>query len=557
MLIVFLVLLCAFIVPCQNLEEKNNELNQINQRGKEAPLANEIIRDLALIVSPRDSEDARFLREQSVAFNLALHNEGTTPQTVLAISSNRSTPVLRILDADGKPIGEYTPNDMFNRMLKSRGRRRPPPKSIEIKPGLVNTTWVNLWTYMPPLPSGSYAFEIRHFTDSGSAPMTSNRLSFEIMDARVLNHAIAYESFSRMVSTLAWVAEPYDERYKPRLLLRLSNFSAHHTIQQGSTFCGEVSADTLLALSQIPPGERSSWLGWLSVVSDNKVELIQHNMTFPRWRSGPMELSLTDIQPLPRFPDRGYAVFLATGTDLDGKAALTGLVVKEGEADPSPWTLPISTNPTRSACAFDVTGPISLLLVSEEENSEGKTITLITRLDVDESGQIATPERIIRTTENKALAVAVDMRPNAPQAFIVLEAHPQKYDHLALIRIPVDGKPEIPELASLEGWPAMTRAGKDYEWPPGQGTVDRASEVRIPLAATQVSLEIDLNGTPWMAMVDEQGDFYATRLDGQPLTFLRENGEFQSESLHIAALSRGLTISCFSQRGALVHLGGL
>ena len=188
--------------------------------------------------------------------------------------------------------------------------------------------------------------------------------------------------------------------------------------------------------------------------------------------------------------------------------------------------------------------------------------TNFSRLEVEETGAVSVAEHPVYSTYNELLAVAVDMRPNAPLAFLVLEADPEQHDHLTLVHIPLTGDPEIRDLGLVEGWPFVVERVEQprRRWPdePEEDPAVRVTEVRRALRAIEVSLEVGLDGTPWLALVDEQGSLYGGRLDGPPLALLRQgepDGTFKATKPHAAALARGVTLSAFTETGALFHAG--
>lgn len=240
-----------------------------------------------------------------------------------------------------------------------------------------------------------------------------------------------------------------------------------------------------------------------------------------------MDLPVSDALPVPRFPDRQHAVFLATGNGKDG-TKLTGVVVREGERAPRPWGVPLSSRVTRSACLFGATGAISLLFASEEGRTTGFIL-----LDVDETGKVTKDERVVRATPNEVLALTADMREGAPPAFLVLEADREKHDHLALVRLLLTGKSEVMNLTPMPGWP-----------------VTGEREERKPLRAAEVFLDVGPDGSAWAAMVDDQGNLYGGRLD-RSLMLVREAKRAKGLFPHVAALRRSLTISCFTADGMI------
>jgi hypothetical protein len=273
---------------------------------------------------------------------------------------------------------------------------------------------------------------------------------------------------------------------------------------------GPVPPGARVAVSQLAPDGAGNWTGWVAVVAGGSVELVRHNMAHPLWRSGTAALPLRDPLAVPRFPDRGHAVFLATGAGPGGPA-LAGLVAPPGTPMGKVWSVPLRAQPTLSACAFMATGAISLLLVSQD----GKE-TRLSRIDVDDSGKVTSPERVVRTTGRRVLAVTADVRAGSPLSFLILEADQNR---LALGTIPLVGEARFPEPTPLPGWPAVP---------------------------AEVDLEVAMNGTVLLAVIDAQGNLYG----GTPSDGLEPAGARVSQPRAVA-IYKGVVYSGFTDKGYL------
>lgn len=509
----------------------------LNRKGNTMPGSQK--GEVVLLIRPRPAEGLPLLPEQSAEFEVILRNDSVAAQSVLSLSGNQGTPSIRMLDNKGQVLGIYNADGRYERKLgKPRGPR--PADLEELAPRQDTQIEWNLWGFRDPLPPSEFDVEVQHRLDASGNRLTSNRLHFDILPAQIGSLALGYESSGRLVSFLAWIAKPATPKGPPRLLVRMSVASRPQLVQAGATPHFEVSEDARVAVGQIPPDGVVSWLSWVAVVSNQNAEMLRLNNTYPKWRSPKLALPIRDAVPVPRFPDRGHAVPLATGTLEDGRPALAGAVVKEGDAAAAPWRVPLSALPRFSACTFGNSGPIALLFVS----TEGGT-NVVRRLDVDESGAVVSAEREVRRTPHEVLAAVADLRPGAPPAFLLLEANPQQHDRIAIIRVPLNGPPEDAELKPLNGWPMVA------DPPESQG-----GSAQRPLRATEVTLEVAMDGTPWLAFINESGAFYGGPLNGTALTKLREaDGQSRSTRPQIAALGRATTFSCFTEQGRLFHAG--
>ncbi len=222
-------------------------------------------------------------------------------------------------------------------------------------------------------------------------------------------------------------------------------------------------------------------------------------------------------------------MFLATGK-ASGHPALAGVMVRRS-APAKTWTVPLSGVPDHSACAFGLKGPISILLTYDD----GKTARL-SRIDVSEDGQVLSNEHVVRETPNRVLAVVTDMRSRQPVSFMALEADRVRHDRVALVKVPLEGNVQATPMRVLAGWPAVSVNG----------------EVR-PDQARQLTIEMGLDGAPWVALTDSRGDLIGGRLS-RPLALLRD-GKTGGPALfpQLGLIVIGAAISCFSEDGMLHH----
>jgi hypothetical protein len=251
-------------------------------------------------VSPRGW--ARLLPEQEAALNLTVSNHGGNETKIFALTGNRDTPVFQIFDERGEMLGEVDPAVRARRVT---GHVKPVPGARKVKslaPGAQEATWVNLWKYIDPLPPGRYGVEATHIVDEEGSFVRSERIAFEIVPASVSMVRSSYGSHLHDTSFVVWVAHPTHGGDPSELLLRLSAFGKQTLVQNGATSLGNRGGMAWIALSA--PTERSSENGWVAVASGHGFEMIFQEMTIPRWRSGPLDLGLSGLQPVPRFPDR-------------------------------------------------------------------------------------------------------------------------------------------------------------------------------------------------------------------------------------------------------------
>lgn len=479
---------------------------------------------LTLIAAPRGGA-ARLVLEQAAAFDLTLRNDGPQPQAAAALDGNLTTPVARVLDAAGKVLVEAGPAASLEKVVGNVGPIAPPPPLVRTyAPGESESMWINLWTLTAPLSPGAYSFEAaHHLPPGGSGVVRSNRVPFEIVPARAAACAGGYDSASRMASVLAWIAAPREG--SARLLARLSGFGNHGEVQQGGTQLAEVPADARVAVSHVLSG---TWMGWIAVAAGRRLELFRHNMSHPTWQSGPIPVELDEITLVPRFPDRERGLALAAGKSPRGPA-LVGVAAQEGGPAPSAWAVPIAAAPELAACWFGPQGPAVVLLADDDG-----TNARYTRIDVDERGAVVTAEHVVRTSPNRALAIAADLRPGAPPAFMALEGSRIAPDRLALIHLPIGGRPSVVPFAPAPGWPSVVEQGGPR-----------------PLAAAEVSLDVAPDGAAVVAVVDERGGLSGGRLDGTPLRSIRSPAEGRTSCPHVAAFPARINVAGFTEEGAL------
>ncbi len=498
------------------------------------PVVPEVERPEVMLKAKQRGEPSRLLPEQAAAFDLALKNGSAAPEKGVAVDGNMSTPVVRVLNEKGELLFEKSGQAMGERVAGNFGALPPvPPKMITLDPGAEQALWVNLWSYHDPLGFGAYTFEAMHHWKTDGAVLTSRRVPFAIVPAKVSSAALGYDSSSKMASVLAWIAAASDGKEPPKLLVRLSGFGNHANVQQGATDLGRVPQDARVAVSQIPPDGKPNWLGWVAAVSSSGVELVQHNMTQPLYRTGMLPLRVQGAVAVPRFPDRGHAVFLAVGRGSSGPE-LTGFTVKPGAGPTPAWVIPLASPVMMAACSFGASGPITVLMSFDDGQS-----TKVSRIDVSETGIVLAPEQVVRTTPNRLVAMEVDMRPNATPGFVILEQSRAIPDRLAMVRLPLSGAPPpIVPFAPLLGWP----------------TAEDGGQKRL-LPATAIDVEVGFDGVPRALVADERGRLFGGKLDGSALTQLREGGA-PSLFPHIAALGAGVKSACFTQDGLLAHVGG-
>lgn len=473
----------------------------------------------------------RLVPEECAYFDVALHNSGASAMKAYDLDNNMDSPVYTLYNSAGGQIQSVTHETMTERMTGG-GMGEPmdvPPSLVTVPPGGSKASFLDLWNYMTPPGKGLYGLGARDRTADG-AWIESNRLRFEIVDAQVKDVAFGYEDVMRGSSLLLWVAIP-EGGGAPLLLARLSTLDIHRVAQWSGNPLGTVDAAARLAIAGKPIEGTPNDVGWFAVVEHGQAELIHHFRTSPQWRSPKIALPAADFRPVPGFPDREHAVFLATGSGPHG-AALAGVKTLEDEKMGNAWSVPLEAAPRFAVCAFRKTGPIALLLVSY-----GNGQTRLSRMDVDEDGKVAAAQHMARTTSNHVLALAVDQRPGQPQAFVAVEQDPNEADRLFVTRVPLQGEVQVREIPHQTGWPV--RQGR-------------------PAQTHTAELQIAWDGRPILAMSDETGRYYAGSLQEGSLMEVggAANGA-QAIGLHIAALKRQIAFGAFTAAGKLEFLGGL
>jgi hypothetical protein len=428
-------------------------------------------------------------------------------------------------------LGEYDAMERRERVVGHTGIMSIEPASeVSLPPGEKEEQWVGMWAFRDPLPPGKYSFSASHEVTAGSH-LASARVPFEIRPGRVESMALSFDGPARLNSITAWISK-MEGSANPRLLIRQSGFTSHAVTQVGATSNGEFAEGSLVALSAMPADARFPPFNWAAVVSGSTVQLVQHSMGIPAWRSPAIPLNLSGAIPIQRFPNRGHAVFLATVAGSSG-GALVGAVVKRGDTSPHVWKIQLQSRPVQAACAFEMAGAITVLY----SNTEGATSRLH-RLDVSEDGQLLKPETVVRESRNRVLSIVADLRPEQPASFIVLEEDTARANLLGFSRFPINGSVSTSELREMPGWPMAESHG-----------------VKIPERAANIGFDLDIGGTPWLAITLQDGRFYGGRLDGSLAELF--DGEKQRCSFpHPAGVAKSMTLSCFLENGMMFHSGG-
>ena len=529
---------------------------------------------------------SRLLPGEAAMFDLIFRNLSTHEERFESMTGNAATPVFQLYDSAGHLLGHFDPVSAQRRTSGHVKFAPAPPEMVYLRNGVQDGTAVNLWDYTDPLPPGIYRLDVSHQPTEGAAFIHANAVTFEIVPAIVTQAAMTYGTSDHANSLLSWIARAADGKTPPELLIRLSANGNTGMIFVGATPAGPVDKDVALASSSLPPFSEQGQKGWLAIASGEKLELLHHAMAHLDWRSGPIPLPLTHLQPISGFPDRERALFLATGRAASG-AALLGLAltsdpardamppdtrptlqpgpsesmgadpdalidpgpppssprpmptpppapVKKRELPPyHPWTIPLKGEPIRAAAAFDAEGPVSVLLVYDDNGQ-----LRLSRIDVDEAGRVVAPEKSLLTGHESTgiLAIAVDKRKGYPISFVVLAADRQEHNRLALIRLPLEGAPVSRDFPGLAGWPMKADNGH-----------------HVPFAAAEAAMDIAQDGTPWLAMVDENGRLYGGPLDGSALRLLRDHGKCSHP--FVAALAEEVTPGCFTETGELFPEG--
>ena len=538
--------------------------------------------DLHLTVAP--SNWTQLFPEQAATFDLILHNASDSEATVLSLTGNGSTPILRLFDSQGRPLGQFDPGLRQKRTGGHKQYTPPPPEIAYIRNGFDDGTVVNLWSFIDPLPPGHYSLQASHQYSPEGSWMDSKPVSFEIIPARISSVGTGYSTSNHISAVTSWVASSANGGGAAEALIRLSAPGHLESVRRGAFPIGPIPPATRLSTSGLPPYSDYGDAGWISLIDNSKLELIQHRMARVSWRSGEIPVPVTNLQAVARFPDRGHAVFLGTGVNAAGKPVLAGLRVEADDkrnaappqqgrqlqpgpsastvmhneppiipADPeeiaraaerrkpparpplppySPWFVPLAGRPVHSMALFEMEGPISVLLVYEEQ---GKVT--FAQIDVDESGKVLAPERVLGASPAKLLGLAVDARQGSPLAFVALMAtDPNRPDRLGLLRLPLVGPGKMSGVPAFQGWPTRTENGVSH-----------------PLQATETAFEMAQDGTPWFAMVDETGRLFGGPLNGSAMPLLRSKDKCSHPLL--AALNEQVSPGCFTEAGLLFSPG--
>jgi hypothetical protein len=483
---------------------------------------------IQLLVSPRANRPTFLYPEQTADFDIVLLNAGGTAAKVKALEGNLDTPLIRMFGTRGI-IGEFDKRAMGARMAGDAATLvQPSPQMVTLAPGARNATWANLWSFHDALPPGSYSVDVVHELDEAGSSVTSDRLKFEIVPVRVADAALGYDSRNRSQTLLAWLSG-MERATKLRLLVRESGFAGHGSLHQGGTMLGEYDPGSRVAVSHLPWDARIAPVGWVAVFpKDGRVDVIRHASTFPQGSAAHVNLGLRNAMPVPRFPNRGHAVVLATGLSANGSPELAGALVAL-DGGKAAWHVPLKAMPKLTTCAFMQTGGIQLLLVSDD----GKQ-SVVRKIEVDENGKVLSPEQTIRTTNNEIVAVAVGQR--SPQAFfLMLESDRKQHGQMTLWKTPASGQPNLTmtDLGSVRGWPAR-----------------QATEGPQMQPARTLTLEQAPDGSAWIAMTDPKGDLYCGQVDGT-LTLLREAKGSELLFPHVAALRTGVACFGFESNGSM------
>ncbi len=461
--------------------------------------------------------------EQSAIFDLFLTNTATETANLPDFDSNRWTPVYRIFNSAGERLLELTISDLYARFGAEMGEPNPEPPQLTPVPakGTIES-WLDLWSFTPPLPKGDYSLVLHHVLNpETNEAVDSAPVPFSVVDANVREAVLSYEDQKLETSVLAWLAAPI-EGGDPEILVRLSALNNHRSAQRSGNAFGKTPSGSKLALSAKPREGTPTDQGWLSVVSGSTLTLFYMNRAAQVWKSEPVTLPFAHPLPVPGFPDRDHGVFLASGVLPNGESALAGVVSPNEGPAAEPWVLPLKSNPTLTACAVTATGPIPLLLATETP-----TETTLARLDVFETGTAEAPERTVHASPNRLLALLPN-RPTAPPGFLAVLSNREKPNLLTVVRIPLSGDPEVTELPPIPGWPTL-----------------EISHFRLAYATNDQAV---------FAFLDELGNYYAGALDGSPVALIAPPSGIALP--HIAALHQRLTFAAFTDLGSLIFLVG-
>ena len=487
--------------------------------------------------------------EQSAFFDFSLLNAGSAPAEVMAFYGNDTTPVYRIFDSAGKLTDELGIRDLERRFNADMGDPVPqPPRLMKIAAGKSRQGWVDLWSYRAPLPAGHYQFAMAHRFTPGAELIESNRVPFQVVDAEVADVALGYAEQDHSTSLMAWLASAPGGG-EGRILMRQSSTLKHNSAQRSGMPIGPASIGTRLALGLKPASGPPTQEGWLAIVrggstGPGSVELLQTFEAAAAWSSKPIALPVDNAQPVAGFPDRGGALFLATGTN-GGKPALAGVKV-DPDSIGKAWRTPLGFRPVRAACIFGASGPVTVVLAGQDNRA-----VRLALLQVGEDGSVSLAERDVWGGEGDLVELTADMRADARPSILALIADPHKPDHLKLVRITATGETGIRDFGAIPGWPTVP----DHAPDPDDKTGKRTVEVRRPAKIRRAQMAVNRNAA-FLAMVDEQGYYYGGPLGNTPLALLAGGERAPRVVLpQIVVLGRDAFFSGFTDRGALAHFG--
>lgn len=361
--------------------------------------------------------------------------------------------------------------------------------------------------------------------------------------------ALSYGEQDRSTSLLAWLASAAGDG-EGRILMRQSATLKHSSAQRSGMPIGPASKGTRLALGMKPVSSASAAESWLAIVRGGSngrstVEVVQTFEAAARWTSKPIELPVDDAHPVPAFPDRGAALFLATGT-VGGNSALSGVKV-DPENVGNAWQIPLGFRPARTACIFDPLGPVSIVLARQDNGS-----TRLSIIGVEEDGKVNLALREVWNGEGELIELAADLHAGTRPSILALIADPRRSDHLKLVRVTATGETGIRDLGAIPGWPTILGRVPD----PDDKTGKRTVEIRRPAKVRRAQLAVGQNSAVFLGMVDEEGSYYGGPLGHVPLTRLA-GGQGASRVIfpQSAVLGRDAFFSGFTDRGALAHFG--
>jgi hypothetical protein len=248
------------------------------------------------------------------------------------------------------------------------------------------------------------------------------------------------------------------------------------------------------------------------------------------WRSGPVNLPVSDAQLVPGFPGAQHAVLLVTGKNGNG-FNLAGAPFEEQEeenqAPPKFWTVHLPSQPVRTACDFLSSGPINLVYSSETSGT-----TRLIQLAVDSGGRVITPPKEIYSTNNSIRALTNFHWPGVQPLILGLEESKDSPDRLRLISVTMTGQVAFRDIGPIPAWPQSDGH---------------------PITPTELAFAMRPNAVPLIAFLDGHGGYWGGALNGGPLR--RLNGTDGPALLrpHIAVLEEGIMFSAFTQQGILAH----